>query len=421
MVTSRGQVVAVVAAVLAIAGAIYGIEEFLLVSACVAALFVTGALWLVARAATARSGLVVGIKLASPEATVGIQYAALLSVRNDGRWTTSPVRVEDPRRGWFLTHPGLGANRARWRAEDAEPAAPGDGPVPVPDPRAARTGSNSLPGRLLGFLRTEANALGAIRLPGLRSGTEVAVRIAVPTGSRGLLTLLPLGLWCEDPFRLLGWKVVSSPVVHVLVCPEPERTATGARTSPGGDGVRPPDANEYAHAGGMQGGYEFRSLRDYVPGDRMTRLHWPAFARSGELAVRDFAEPVSGSVSLLVDLRPSSHSGGSIEAVISRTAGLGLRALEDGKLVELCTSAGDRVEIAPGAGSRTRLLRALAVLGPASAPMSASIRWGGTPNGAVWAPENTGVADVYLVTTSAGATSRLPGTLDGRAHKVVVR
>jgi len=248
----------------------------------------------------------------------------------------------------------------------------------------------------------------------------VVVAVPVPTQARGLLTLEPFGLWCEDPFRLFATEVSSTPAAHVLVCPTPVLSNAGVRTSSGGQGARPPDASEYAEPDGMQGGYEFRSLRPYVPGDRMTRLHWPAFARSGELAVRDFVEPVSGCVSLLVDLRPSAHGDGSIEVVISRAAGLGVTALRGGELVELCTSAGDRVEILPGAQSQQNLLRALAVLGPVSAPLAVALRLSGTTTNAVWAPANSDVSDVVLVTTRAGLDSALPRKLATRAETVVV-
>jgi len=169
-------------------------------------------------------------------------------------------------------------------------------------------------------------------------------------------------------------------------------------------------------------GDELSGLRPYAPGDRLTRLHWPSLARTGELVVREFLEPQAGSLSLLVDLRPSAHTAASVEETISRAAGLGARALRQGLTVELCTSTGDRMVIPPNAAGRQTMLRALALLGPASAPAAVVRRWGDRPTGgAVWATASGQSADVVLVTTATGAAQRtLPESLRRQVETVLV-
>ena len=138
-------------------------------------------------------------------------------------------------------------------------------------------------------------------------------------------------------------------------------------------------------------GDDLSSLRPYVPGDHLNRLHWPALARTGELVVRDFTAPESGRLALLVDLRPSAHGASSFEAAIARVAALGSRALTDGVAVELCTSAGERLEIPAGTVGRQALVRALALLGPTNPPTSSALRWtGSTPAARVWAASGVG-------------------------------
>jgi uncharacterized protein (DUF58 family) len=168
-------------------------------------------------------------------------------------------------------------------------------------------------------------------------------------------------------------------------------------------------------------GEELSGLRPYAPGDRLTRLHWPSLARTGELVVREFLEPRAGSLILLVDLRPSVHSGDSIDATIGRAAGCGLAALERGLTVELCTSTGDRLVIAPNAAGRQSMLRALALLGSASAPPAVVRRWGSRPTGgAVWATGSVLGDDVVLVTTATGAAERtLPDAIGRQAQTVL--
>jgi uncharacterized protein (DUF58 family) len=169
-------------------------------------------------------------------------------------------------------------------------------------------------------------------------------------------------------------------------------------------------------------GDDLSSLRPYVPGDHLNRLHWPALARTGELVVRDFTAPESGRLALLVDLRPSAHGASSFEATIARVAALGSRALADGVALELCTSAGERLEIPAGLHGRLALVRALALLGPTNPPTSSALRWTGrTAGSAVWAAAGVGDENMVLVTTDAGAASALPEVLQRRASVETVR
>jgi uncharacterized protein (DUF58 family) len=227
-------------------------------------------------------------------------------------------------------------------------------------------------------------------------------------------------VWCEDPFRLVAGRVTLAPPAHVIVYPTPAEVAEDGRTT----GAHPGSRARSSSPGPTNAlsGDELSGLRPYAPGDRLTRLHWPSLARTGELVVREFLEPQAGSLSLLVDLRPSAHTARSVEETIARAAGLGARALRQGLTVELCTSAGDRVVIPPNATGRQTMLRALALLGPAHAPPAVVRRWGNRPTGgAVWATGNEPGADIVLVTTATGAARcTLPESLQRQAETVLV-
>ena len=260
----------------------------------------------------------------------------------------------------------------------------------------------------------------AKRLPDIRPGSDVTLSISVPTTRRGLLTLSDIGLWCEDPFRLVSRRITVAPPAHVIVYPTPAEVSRHDR--PPGAHPRGRERSSSAGAPNTFSGDELSGLRPYAPGDRLTRLHWPSLARSGDLVVREFVEPEAGSLSLLVDLRPSAHDADSIEPTIARAAGLGIEALRGGLTVELCTSTGDRMVIAPGTAGRQTLLRALALLGPASAPPAVTRRFGDRPTGgAVWATASLD-ADVVLITTATGAAQpALPEALRLQADTVLVR
>jgi len=259
-------------------------------------------------------------------------------------------------------------------------------------------------------------------LAGIRGRSSTVIRIPVPTAVRGVLTLQPVGVWCEDPFRLFALRAAASPSAYVIVCPVPDLTRTSPlspRTILSG---RPSEPRPGAAPSTSVAGDDLSSLRPYVPGDRLTRLHWPALARTGDLVVRDFTAPEAARLALLVDLRPSAHAASSFEAAIARTAALGSRALADGVAVELCTSAGERLELPAGTAGRQALVRALALLGPTNPPTSSALRWTGRTSGsAVWAAAGVGDEGMVLVTTDAGASSALPDVLRRRASVEVVR
>ena len=91
----------------------------------------------------------------------------------------------------------------------------------------------------------------------------------------------------------------------------------------------------------------------------MKLLYWPALARSGELMVRDFEDSGPPRVHIVADVRPLVGEPGS-ERVLATVAGLGLQVLAQGSVVELSTTAGERMAIGPGPVGAASLLRAIA-------------------------------------------------------------
>jgi uncharacterized protein (DUF58 family) len=398
VVSFRGLLLSTGAGVLAVLGLGFGVEEFVMLAIALAVLLVLGAASVLWRARTARRSLVLDLRIPAMEVNVGQAATMELQVTNSGRFTIPSVRVEAPARHWTVTYPGLGARQVG-STGPAPPVTADTNPVVA----LAHTLAWSVP---LGDLRP-------------RSGTTV--RIPVPTSVRGVLTLHPVGVWCEDPFRLFALRAAVGPSAHMIVCPVPDMTQAAGPTPTIVSG-RPADPRPGAAPSASVAGDDMSSLRPYVPGDHLNRLHWPALARTGELVVRDFTAPESGRLALLVDLRPSAHGASSFEATIARVAALGSRALADGVALELCTSAGERLEIPAGLHGRLALMRALALLGPTNPPTSSALRWTGrTAGSAVWAAAGVGDENMVLVTTDAGAASALPEILQRRASVETVR
>jgi uncharacterized protein (DUF58 family) len=399
VVSFRGLLLSTGAGLLAVVGFAFGVEEFTLLAVAAGVLLLLGVVSVTWRARIARRSIHLDLRVPAMEVGVGQAATMELRVTNTGRRALPPVRLEAPDGRWTVTYPGLGARRAA-SASTAPSTAP-EGSLFVAVARALAT---------------------SVPLPDLRPGSDTVVRIPVPTGRRGVLTLGRIDLWCEDPFRLFAVRAAQTPTAHMIVYPLPDLTGGARRSIRTVATGRPSEARPGALPSPSVAGDDLSSLRPYVPGDRLTRLHWPALARTGELVVRDFTAPDSGRLALLVDLRPAAHGAASFEAAIDRVATLGTRALDDNVAVALYTSAGERLEIPVGTAGRLALLRALALLGPTNPPTSSALRWTGRTQGsAVWAAAGAGDEGMVLVTTDAGAASALPEVLQRQASVEVVR
>lgn len=72
-------------------------------------------------------------------------------------------------------------------------------------------------------------------------------------------------------------------------------------------------------------------VREYIPGDRLSRIHWPASARRGALQAKEFELHVSSEMMFIPDLAQSSFRGANqalFELEMSMTASLMKHAYE---------------------------------------------------------------------------------------------
>jgi len=379
-----------------VVGAALGVEEFVLLALVALALGGCGAVSARLRARRVRRSLTVEVEVSVPETFVGdVVLARVVLSTRDG--ALAPLRVDDPAGRWVLSHPGLGGRPV---------AATGTrraGPVGRPPSRTSTVG-----------------------LGGVRPDRPAVLAVPVPTQRRGVRSLEGLRVWCDDLFGLFMVPAGTVPAARLLVCPAPAPAPTPA---PAPESARPEAARRRggsrplvtaAGAVGRQAGDELDRLRPYVPGDRLARLHWQALARTGDLVVREFSAAGGGRIALLVDVRPGADEA-LFDAAMEAAAGIGTAALSAGTAVELCTSAGERLDIAPGASGVGTLLRALALLGPAVSRRGAALRRGAdAPSDALWATDNQADAGQVLVTTRPGDRV-LPQALSRRTSVVVVR
>lgn len=117
------------------------------------------------------------------------------------------------------------------------------------------------------------------------AGGEATVDLRVATQRRGWVTLDRVEIATRFPYGLFRAWAVLHPGRRCLVYPRPAEVAPPPPPAPGSGG-----------AGTTQrGDDDFAGLKDYHPGDPPRHIAWKAYAKGGELLVKEFsgaAEPV---------------------------------------------------------------------------------------------------------------------------------
>lgn len=139
----------------------------------------------------------------------------------------------------------------------------------------------------------------AVPLVKLRSGTQTTVRYAVPTDRRGVFPIGPLRVSRRDLFGLISVAREHGEPVQVWVRPRVlplQAVPAGVARSLDGQLDRVP-----------HGSITFDSLREYVVGDELRRVHWRTSARIGQLMVREHVDTSLPRLVVLLDNRIVAH------------------------------------------------------------------------------------------------------------------
>jgi uncharacterized protein (DUF58 family) len=126
------------------------------------------------------------------------------------------------------------------------------------------------------------------------------VRYSLTPRQRGRYTLGPLTVDLSDPFALTKLRVEFDEREDLVVAPEVENLA-GGPDSPFGLTSGLALARHLFRTGD-----EFYTMRPYVEGDDLRRIHWPSVARSGELMIRQDESTRRSTAVLFVDTRDTA-------------------------------------------------------------------------------------------------------------------
>jgi uncharacterized protein (DUF58 family) len=189
-----------------------------------------------------------------------------------------------------------------------------------------------------------------------RSG-RVRATYRLPTHRRGIVTVGPLDLQLGDPFGLTQAAVTAAPPTTLIVLPTIDPVAPPSRS----EGA---DPHGWRTPGLQTGGDDFHSLRSYVVGDDLRRIHWATTARRDELTVRQHERHQQGRTTLLLDVRAAVHTEETFERAVSATASLLVAAAERGDEVRLMTTDGTDAGYAAGQAAVGAALEYLAAVEP---------------------------------------------------------
>lgn len=214
--------------------------------------------------------------------------------------------------------------------------------------------------------------LGVASAP-LRGGEPVELPVTVRPTRWGVPTVGPVVLSVVDSwgaYRAGPGQVAADTDLRLTILPMPV-TFDPTSSPPQPEGLVGP-----SRAARPGNGTEFSSLRTFVPGDRLRRIHWPSSLRTGVLHVSSTYADEDSAVVLVVD---AFSDLGPREGIDGRPTSLDLTVRAASAMAEHHLGAGDRVglrvagaadvpEVGIGSGRRhlRRVLEALTVIRPAT-------------------------------------------------------
>ena len=147
-------------------------------------------------------------------------------------------------------------------------------------------------------------------IPGHHTGQVVGLsgqgfrswRTRTTSRRRGVFTLGPLRIATGDPFGLFRLERFYSGQQQVVVLPAVvpiPRFFIPSSELPGDGHLRLRSHQVSPHVA---------SVRDYLPGDSLNRIHWPSTARQGRLMVKEFDLGFTSDIWVLLDMEASAHA-----------------------------------------------------------------------------------------------------------------
>ncbi|TMK79086.1 MAG: DUF58 domain-containing protein [Actinobacteria bacterium] len=192
---------------------------------------------------------------------------------------------------------------------------------------------------------------------GLPPRNHEIVSYSVLCRRRGRFTIGPLSIFISDPFGLARVRINTPTESELIVYPEVE-DIDAWNLAMHGAGTGESSVRHLQHSAA-----EFYTMREYVTGDDLRRIHWPSVARTGQLMIRQDEATRRSNATLFLDNRSSSlgqDGSPGFERAVSVAATVGRLLTQKGFSLRFA-----RVDAPAIPVGETRLLETLASVSPA--------------------------------------------------------
>jgi uncharacterized protein (DUF58 family) len=265
---------------------------------------------------------------------------------------------------------------------------------------------------------------------------------------RGIYTLGPTVLRFSDPLGCIGYEWQQQNTRRIVVYPAlVQLPAIRLRRGQSG-GLTKADLIQQAATPSVAG------LREYTPGDLLSRIHWPTVARTQRLMVKEFDQERAGALWIAIDLRAAIYPAAQVvvppngmahpevantysqssliaeetfdprpttllELAITLAGSFAAQALSEGRMVGLLGDDGQRRIVPPGQGTQHlwRILGTLVELQATGTLAPADLLARGSGSYAARAPG----AALALITADSGGnwTAGLAGWQRGQSGSAI--
>ena len=167
---------------------------------------------------------------------------------------------------------------------------------------------------------------------------------------RGSYRLGALRVRTGDPFGLFTSEMVVGQPTWVVVFPKVEALPHWRLPPSPVDGTSP-SRHRFEAASPL-----VSSVRPYVRGDAINRIHWLTSIRHGELHVKEFDLEQTADLWMLLDLDRTAHAGtgdtASVETAVTAAASIAVQTLGENRAVGLTVSSRRQHVLTPDRGTR---------------------------------------------------------------------
>jgi uncharacterized protein (DUF58 family) len=164
---------------------------------------------------------------------------------------------------------------------------------------------------------SELSGRARFAITGIESGGHRQTAYRLRPGRRGRFSVGPLAITVSDPFGVARVTSIGTDASTFLAYPRTEQLDlpkdSGKRKTTTVSARRQPTGAQ---------GEDFYTLREYVEGDDLRRIHWPATAKRNRYMIRQEETPWHARATILLDDTSGTYAGSGWERAVEVAASL---------------------------------------------------------------------------------------------------